>query len=165
MADLPNHSNADNTYPKIGGWLILFAIGIVLYPARILIALFTELFPAFSHANWSVLTTPGSQGYHPLWTPLLIVELAGNICFFFFSICLVVFFFQRRQIVIRLAMLFLLSNLLFVGLDFFVTHSYLINTGSISPNSALNLVRTVVASAIWIPYFLLSKRAKKTFVN
>jgi hypothetical protein len=46
-----------------------------------------------------------------------------------------------------------------------VTHRYLINTGSINPNSALNLVRTVVASAIWIPYLLLSKRVKRTFVN
>ena len=165
MTDLPNHFNSDNTYRKIGGWLILFAIGIVLYPARILIALFTELFPALSHANWSVLTTPGSQGYHPLWSPLLILELAGNIGFFFFSICLVIFFFQRRQIVICLTIVFLLSNLIFVGLDFFVTHFYLINTGSINPNSASNLVRTLVASAIWIPYFLLSKRAKRTFVN
>jgi len=165
MTNLPDQFDADNAYRKIGGWLILFAIGIVLYPARILVALFTELLPALSHANWSGLTTPGSQGYHPLWNSLLIVELVGNICFFFFSICLMVFFFQRRQIVISLAMAFLLANLLFVGLDFFVTHRYLINTGSINPNSALNLVRTVVASAIWIPYLLLSKRVKRTFVN
>lgn len=165
MTDFPNHFDADNAYRKIGGWLILFAIGIALYPARILVALFTELFPSLSQVNWSVPTTSGNQGNHQLWSNLIIAELAGNICFFLFSICLLVFFFQRKQIVISLSLIFLFSNLLFVGLDFFVVHFYLIQTDSIHPNSALNLVRTVIASAIWIPYFLLSKRVKRTFVN
>jgi hypothetical protein len=165
MTELPYHCDTDGTYRNIGGWLILFAIGIVLYPAQILVALFTELLPAFSQANGSVPTMAGSQGYQPLWTTLLIVELVGNICFFIFSICLVVVFFQRRQTVIGLAVVFLLANLVFVGLDFFVIHFYLDQAGSISPNSALNLVRTGVASAIWIPYFFLSKRVKRTFVN
>jgi hypothetical protein len=165
MTDFPNRFDADRAYRKIDGWLILFAIGIVLYPARILVALFTELFPILSQVNWSGPTPPGDPGNHPLWSYLILAEFVGNICFFLFSICLLVLFFQRKQIVISLAMIFLISNLLFVGLDFFVVHFYLSQTDSIHPNSALNLVRTVAASAVWIPYFLLSKRVKRTFVN
>ena len=160
----PIHSDGISHH-KIGGWLILFAIGIVLYPVGILISLFTELFPAFFHENWSVLTTPGSQGYHPLWTPMLLAELIGNIFFFFFSICLVVLFFQRRKLVTKLAVLFLLSNLIFVGVDYFLTQFVLMNAVSINLDTTINLIRTGVASVIWIPYFLLSKRVKGTFIN
>jgi hypothetical protein len=160
----PFHSG-EISHNKIGGWLILFAIGIVLYPVGILISIFTELLPAFFHENWSVLTTPGSKGYHPLWTPMLLAELIGNICFFFFSICLVVFFFQRRKLVTKLAVLFLLSNLIFVGFDYLLTQFVLMNATSVNLDTTINLIRTGVASVIWIPYFILSKRVKGTFIN
>jgi hypothetical protein len=165
MTELSSHCDTTGIYRHIGGWLILFAIGIVLYPGQILITLITKLLPAFSHATGPMQTMVGSQEYQALWIALLTAELVGNMCLLIFSICLVVSFFQRRQKVIRLAVVFLFANFAFVGLDFWVTHVYFIKAGSISPNSALNLVRTAVASAIWIPYFLFSRRAKRTFVN
>jgi len=156
---------SDSSYHKIGGWLLLYAIGLVLYPVKLAISLVTELVPVYAHENWARLTTPGTVGYDPLWRPVLISELVGNCCFLIFSICLIVFFFQRRHVVPRLVIIFLLSNLVFVGVDFFLTYFYLLRADSLSMEAVINMVRTAVASIIWIPYFIVSKRVKATFVK
>lgn len=154
-----------SNHQRIGGWLILFAVGVVFYPIQNIAALTTELLPAFFHENWSVLTTPGSNQYHALWAPMLIAELIGNIFFLLFSICLLVFFFQRRKLVIKLTVFFLLSNLIFIGSDYAVTQLFLIKAKSINLTATINFVRALTAGGIWIPYFLFSKRVKATFLE
>ena len=158
-------THSDSSYYKIGGWLLLYAVGMVLYPVNLAIFLLTELVPVYAYENWSRLTTPGAIEFHPLWEPVLISELVGNCCFLLFSLCLIVFFFQRRHIVPRLVIIFLSSNLVFVGLDFFLTYFYLLRGDSIPMGAVTNIVRTTVASIIWIPYFIISKRVKATFVK
>ena len=157
--------NSDPSDHKIGGWFLLYAVGLVLYPVKLALSLVTELAPVFSHENWTRLTTPGTMGYDPLWRPVLISELVGNCCFLLFSICLIVFFFQRRHIVPRMVVIFLLSNLVFVGVDFYLTYFYLLGADSVSTEAVINIVRTAVASMIWTPYFMVSKRVKATFVK
>ena len=76
----------ETDYQKIGGWLILCAIGLVLYPVQTLVSLFTELMPALSSEHWSAVTSPASSAYHPLLAPLVVAELVGNLLFFIFSI-------------------------------------------------------------------------------
>ena len=48
-----SYSGQDNAkaYDKIGGWLILFALGLVLYPVQALYLLVTKLFPAILSDN------------------------------------------------------------------------------------------------------------------
>src|SRR5210317_2629568 len=115
MTDRKTRQGGENTYQKIGGWLILCAIGLILYPVQTMVFLITELIPAMSPENWSALTSSTSPYYHSFFAPLVIVELVGNICFFIFSICLVVFFFQQRKYTPKLIILFLAGNLIFVG--------------------------------------------------
>ena len=157
--------NDGNSNPKIGGWLILCAIGLVLYPVQTLFSLVTEIIPAIFSDNWVTLTSPTDPGYHSLWTPLVIAELVGNICFFIFSIFIVVFFFQQRRCVVKLFIFFLIANIIFVGSDYIIINFFLIRTNTVNMDATINFVRTVVAGAIWIPYFILSKRVSKTFVN
>lgn len=155
----------ETDYQKIGGWLILCAIGLVLYPVQTLVSLFTELMPALSSEHWSAVTSPASPAYHPLLAPLVVAELVGNLLFFIFSICLAVFFFQRRKYVPKLIISFLIANLIFVGIDYFVTQYIIIRPSSINLDAAINFVRTAAAVIVWIPYFVFSKRVGRTFVN
>lgn len=153
------------TYQKIGGWLILCAIGLILYPVQTMVFLVTELIPALTPENWSALTLPASPHYHSFLAPLVIAELVGNICFLIFSICLVVFFFQQRKYTPKLMILFLAGNLVFVGFDYFVTTFIIIRPSSINMDAMINFVRTTVAGMVWIPYFFFSKRVGRTFVK
>ena len=158
-----NDGNKD--YDKIGGWLIICAIGLVLYPAQAAVSLYTEIVPAFSSANWSRLTIPGSVSYHPFWAPLLIAELIGNGCFLILSTGLIVYFFKQRKFVPRLAILFFAANFIFVGLDSYFTQVVLSTTAPNSMGPTINFVRTLVASIIWITYFHFSRRVKRTFTR
>ena len=165
MTDRKTRQKGENTYQKIGGWLILCAIGLILYPVQTMVFLVTELIPALSPENWSALTSPTSPYYHSFFAPLVIAELVGNICFFIFSICLVVFFFQQRKYAPKLIILFLTTNLIFVGFDYFVTTFIIIRSSSINMDATINFVRTMVAGMVWIPYFIFSKRVGRTFVK
>jgi hypothetical protein len=165
MIDRKTRQGGKNTYQKIGGWLILCAIGLILYPVQTMVFLITELIPALSPENWSALTSPTSPHYHSLFAPLVIAELVGNICFFIFSICLIVFFFQQRKYAPKLIILFLTTNLIFVGFDYFVTTFIIIRSSSINMDATINFVRTMVAGMVWIPYFIFSKRVGRTFVK
>jgi hypothetical protein len=165
MTATQSSTNDKKKYEKIGGWLILCAVGLLLYPMQTAVSLFTEIFPALSENNWFILTSPDSVSYHPLWGPLLIMELVGNICFLVFSIPVISFFFTRRKFVPKLAVVFIASNLIFVGLDYYLARVTLLKSGSVNLESLVNFIRTLVASIIWISYFLFSKRVKKTFTK
>lgn len=153
-------------YNKIGGWLILVAVGLILAPLRILRSVFIYSLPIFKPETWSALTTQSSEVYHPLLAPLLIGELVGNLFFIALSIILVVLLFRRRKIVPKLAIFYYLSNLIFA-----LTHTY---TASLIPTVSINMFDAgsikeiagfVVRASIWVPYFLISKRVKGTFIT
>jgi hypothetical protein len=165
MGDRKTRQENKISYQKIGGWLILCAIGLILYPVQTLIFLITDLIPALSAENWSALTSPISTDYHPFLPYLIIAELVGNTCFFVFSICLIMYFFKRRQSTPRLIIWFFAGNFIFVGFDYFVANFIILRPDSINMGAAINFIRTMVAGLVWIPYFIFSKRVKKTFIK
>ena len=165
MNDAQSKQDAAKSYSKIGGWLILYAVGLVLYPLQTLFLLVTKLLPAIFSDNWAALMSPTNPGYHTLWAPLVIAELVGSIGFFLGSIFIIIFFFQRRQWVPNLVIFFLIANVIFVGADYFIINLFLIRTNSVNVDATINFVRTVVAGAIWIPYFMFSQRVEKTFTK
>ncbi|HKZ21923.1 MAG TPA: DUF2569 domain-containing protein [candidate division Zixibacteria bacterium] len=150
---------------KIGGWLILVAIGLIFTSLRILLLTFKDIIPVFAPQTWSVLTTPTSAVYHPLWAPLLIGELVGNLFFVCLGIVLVVLFFQKRRIFPKLAILYLLANLVFVVGDTLVAGLIPVVAQQDNTSSVKEIVRSVVGAGIWVPYFIMSKRVKSTFVR
>ncbi len=165
MNDRQPEQDPGKSYSKIGGWLLLCAVGLVLYPVQTLFSLITVLLPAIFSDNWAALTSPTNPGYRSLWAPLVIAEVVGSIAFFICSIFIVVAFFQRRHWVPKLFIFFLIANIIFVGADYFIINFFLIRTSSVNVDTTINFVRTVVAGAIWIPYFMFSRRVAKTFTE
>jgi hypothetical protein len=155
---------APKQYDKIGGWLLVVAIGLIFAPLRLLVVLFKDLLPTLSTDAWSRLTTPGTEAYHPLWAPLLLFEIIGNCLFILFPIIIAVFFFQRRRFVPSLIIVLLLANLVFVTIDYFAADLIPFVAAQEDIGSLLEVIRVLIASAIWVPYFLVSKRVKATFV-
>ena len=159
-----NRDAAPQQYDKIGGWLILVAIGLIFAPIRLLVVLFKDLLPALSADTWSRLTTPGTEAYHPLWAPLLLFEVIGNCLFILSPVIIAVFFFQRKRFVPRLIIVLLLANLVFVTIDYFAADLIPFVAAQEDLGSLKELIRALIACAIWVPYFLVSKRVKGTFV-
>lgn len=156
---------AEGAYEKIGGWLVLLAIGLVLTPIRFLVIMGKDFLPLFLSGGWSVLTTPGTAAYHPLWAPVLIFEFGGNAVLLGFSVLVAVCFFQKRRILPRLMIAFLLLNLLLVAADYFVADLLPPVASQKDAEAMKELARALIACVAWVPYFVVSKRVKGTFVR
>ncbi|MFQ5504266.1 MAG: DUF2569 domain-containing protein [Planctomycetota bacterium] len=152
-------------YPAIGGWLILVGFGLVMITLRVTLYIFDELLPIFSGGAWDQLTTPGMDSYHHLWAPLILIELCGNLITVMAGVGLLYFFIQRRQFFPELMIGFLAFRLSFAAVDFVVARKIFGAIGEESSEPLMDLLRAGIMAAVWIPYFLVSKRVKGTFVS
>jgi hypothetical protein len=149
----------------IGGLLILPLLGLILSPLIKIYSIYEDLWPIFSSDYWEDLTSPASELYHPLWTRLLIFEVAGQVTIFLLGLAALVSFLKRSRKAPRLVILWLLLALVFAAADF---HFKGYIPGAVAEYDTIfppELWSAIIPAAIWIPYFLASKRVKATFVN
>lgn len=149
----------------IGGWLIIPAIGLFVRPVQLMSTISNDFMPIFKEGYWSLLTTPGTELYHPLWAPLLFYEIAGNIFFIIFDIVLIFLFFRKFYLVPILFVTIMLLSLLFIISDFFLANLIPAIAAESNPELIKELIKATVGALIWIPYFLVSKRVKNTFIK
>lgn len=152
--------------PKgLGGWLILPAIGLFALPLKMGLSLITDFLPIFQKNYWAVLTTPGSGAYHHLWAPLIIFEIAGNIFLLLLDLVLIFLFFIKSTRFPALFISFMALNLVFMVGDLFFADLIPAVAAQRDFKSFKELAQLFVGAIIWIPYFLISKRVKNTFVK
>ena len=145
-----NQPDKNLNYKKIGGWLILVAIGLVLSSISVLLYLISDVLPAFS-------AVPSSQLSGELRI-YLFLDLVLNISLLVYIVYVIVMFFKRSTAIAKLVISLYILNFAFIIMDRFVFKS-------ISESQwTFVIIHSVVSSLIWIPYFLISKRVKGTFV-
>ena len=130
---------------RIAGWLVLPALGLIIGLGR-------DLLETLSAAR-SFVAAPGLE------TALPLVLLAPWIAF---SVVVAAFFFRRHRWSRYLFIAFLLGNLAFAAL-YMAIHSFAPDPST--SDAPKELMRAIVGTLIWIPYFLRSRRAKLTFVR
>jgi Protein of unknown function (DUF2569) len=152
--------------PKgIGGWLLLPVIGMFVFPVRCLISLATEYLPIFEKGMWAALTTPGSKAYHPLWGPLLAYEIFFNLAFLVFDLVLLYLLFAKSYRFPKLYIAFAVLNLVFVVSDAIVGYQIPAVVAQGMDTMAKEIGRSFMMVVIWVPYLMVSKRVKNTFVR
>jgi hypothetical protein len=149
----------------LSGWLVLVGLGLVVTPFRLAIFLGTTFPPMFKDGTWETLTTPGPAPYHPLWGPLLIGEIVVNLIFVLTSIYLVYLFFRKSWRFPRLYIAFLAANLVFLLADALAVKVVLPGQPFMDPDTAREFFRSIFAMAVWVPYLIVSKRVKNTFIR
>jgi hypothetical protein len=154
----------DNNLKGIGGWLILVAIGLCLQPLLLLRTL-SQNIRVFTSDTWRILTTPGEPAYHPLWGPLLLAEAAVNVVLLAVSVALLFQFFRRRRGFPRMAVAYMAASLAVVLADFAATSAIPTARAQMTAKDAADIGRSALSAAVWIPYFLKSRRVAATFVN
>jgi len=165
IAKLESNAPAPVEALSIGGWLLLVGFGLIVSPFRSVYFLVTTYWPIFSGGQWEQLTRVGGQAYHPLWAPLLIGELVGTSVHILVGAVTLALFLKKSRRTPKWAIAWFGFAAAFVLVDhaiagFIPAVSRANNTGEMS-----EAARTVITAAIWIPYFLVSKRVKKTFVR
>jgi hypothetical protein len=159
----------DNTAdigPKgVGGWLRLVELGLIASPPLAIYSLYTAYWPVFRDGAWGVLTSPGSDAYHPLWAPLIISEVIGTFGLASLSAIALLHFARRSRKTPTLCIALLLCGALlplggYVAANFIPAVDAEGNAGAL-----LGVFQGLVPAVIWIPYFLFSKRVRNTFVR
>jgi magnesium-transporting ATPase (P-type) len=142
----------------IGGWLILVALGLVLSPFRMIVDLFNipEVYDSQTWANLLALKRYGLFAF-------TLLTHVYNVLFFSYMILIIVLFIRRRSSLPKLI-------IIFYGVNCFMTVIDSLVGAVVDPSVAhqpayyRNVFSSIIAAAIWIPYFNTSSRVKETFV-
>jgi|SRR3989344_2065031 len=149
----------------LGGWLVLVGLGIIISPLLIIGQIFPIYSQLFSNGDWAALTTPGTEAYNPLWAPILFGEMAINGGLVLVWVRIAFLFFSEKKVFPKWYIGILLFTLAFILIDALAIKSVLPNEPLFDAETAKGFGRSLVVSLIWIPYMLVSKRVKATFVN
>ena len=149
----------------LGGWLILVGIGVVVSPFRLFGELGQIYGPFFRDGLYEVLTTPGTDAYHPLWSTLIWGEVIGNTIILLAAIYLIFMFFGKKAVFPKLYIWIAFGSVVFFFLDALLVKIILPEVPFFDPDTVKGLVQGVMTLVIWIPYMLLSKRVKVTFIR
>lgn len=155
----------DKELKGLGGWLILVAIGLILAPVRLLVTYIPMYTQIFSDGTWERLTTVGSDMYLPLWGAFLMGELLYNSLIVLASLYLIYLFFSKHYLFPRFYIALMIVSLVFIPIDAWLLTQVLPNEKMFDPETTKEFVRLLIAALIWIPYMLVSKRVKATFVE
>jgi hypothetical protein len=149
-------------YEGIGGWLILVVIGLAMGIFSYAKTAWLVLDPIFNLTKWNMLTAPGSLRYEPYWAPTLVFESSGAVVLLVFSILATVLMSQKRFTFPKVMIAVLAGNLVYHLIDYALA-SHISSLAQSNQLVSQNAFRFSVSCAIWIPYFLVSKRVKATF--
>jgi hypothetical protein len=149
--------------PKgFGGWLILPMIGLIISPFTMGFQFFNDLLPALNADVWRKLTDASLPGHRPMLAPLIIFEVVANVAMFAFTLVVAWFFFNKSRRTPRLYVIWMALLAATQIIDAIMVSSVGL---PVAGSSGRDIIRSVIAGAIWIPYFLVSKRVKNTFVE
>lgn len=149
----------------LGGWLALVGLGIIISPLRIIGQIFPTYSEMFSNGGWAALTTPGTEVYNPLWAPILFGEMAINGGLVLVWGFIAFLFFSKKAVFPKWYIGILLFTLAFILIDALVIKAVLPNEPVFDAETTKELGRSLFVTLIWIPYMLVSKRVKATFVK
>jgi magnesium-transporting ATPase (P-type) len=156
----------NNKYEGLGGWLILVGIGLVISPLILLAKLSKVYLPMFNDGTWEALTTLTSESYNSSFLSFL---LAGEMFFSSLmtlaSLYLIYLFFTKKSFFPKLYIWILVFSLIIIPLDAILASSIFPNKEVFDAEKIKEIGRIVLVSLVWIPYMLISKRVKATFVN
>lgn len=149
----------------LGGWLVLIQIGLYFSILLLSIQLFKYSLPIFGTDTWDTLTSTQSEAYHPMWGPLIIFETVYNIVFLLFSVFILVIFYGKKRIFPRLMIIFYSVSLAIGIIDLVLSYQIPIMRELADGSSIREILKSVIACIIWIPYLMKSERVQNTFIR
>lgn len=134
----------------IGGWLVLPALHVLLAP--------------FIQGYWILQDVQALRATDPRFYPPIVIELLFGLGYVALVLTAAVAFFQKKRRTVRLMIAFysmqFLSGFLSLGLEAWVASL----SGRPAQSTGVEFPRTLISAAVWLAYFLNSKRVKATFV-
>lgn len=147
--------------PKIGGWLMLMGVAVVLAPCRLLYGAWATYTEVTQPYLWDILTNPANPGHQSGLFILVLVEIAGNFLLALAGFYLISLFFGKKKQFPRLYTRFLAIFFLFILADSLIAAHITGNSGLLFDKE---LIRGASFTLIWGSYLRFSKRVAATFI-
>jgi hypothetical protein len=142
----------------LSGWLVLVAIGLVVSPFVMLYTIVTVNLPFLTDNRYQPYLTS-----HPAFAALAVFETITNIIFIASVLALAFLFFTKRKAFPTFMILYLATQCCVILFDTVTVH-VLIPSANLSASYA-SVARSLIGALVWIPYFVISRRVKATFVR
>ena len=150
--------HTDSHLEGLGGWLILVGLGLVISPLVILGTTVSD--------NVPLLTNSDSRAFlesHPALEGLIVFEVVTNVIFVVILGALNILFFTRKRSFPTYMILYLAFQVILLSGDALAVRAVMPSVHT--PASYSAITRSFLGAAMWIPYLLLSRRVKATFVH
>jgi hypothetical protein len=143
----------------IGGWLLLVALAVIANPIVLLVSMIREYAPLFVTPHvWDVLQA------QPRLHALVLFEAATNVISFLIVLALVFLFFKTKKSFPAFYIMYLVLHCGFLIADLYLVHAAVPGL-AIRAQDAASASRSILMALIWIPYMVVSRRVKATFIN
>lgn len=151
--------------PGIGGFLIVVAFGLVFSFLQTLGSLGSSLI-LLRGETWERHTTPGLTGYHPYWKPVLLFVVISTAVIVVLNVVALVLFFRRHRFFPTLIVVSIPIIFVFMLADHYLEGLIPVIAATQAYAKQGNaLIIKFIALHLWIPYFLVSDRVKRTFIR
>ncbi|EHQ29429.1 DUF3857 domain-containing protein [Mucilaginibacter paludis] len=139
----------------IGGWLYLIVLGLSVAAIKISVSLVSGYYLKLS--LWNTYQT-GTKSI--LFKALLFFETGGNVLTICYAIFCLILILKKRDILPRYITGLYIFNLAFIVIDAVFAYSFYGEDNLVMSD----ILKAVLAAAIWVPYFRMSTRVKETFI-
>ena len=143
----------EKEFKRIRGWLYVPALGLVL----------SILFNFMAFVNTLKIITNNYDYFTGAAWGVLIFEAVGFAGLFASAIYVSSLFFRKKRQLPRYYIVLFVAGIVFQALDLYLAKAFF--DVPIDFDAAKTLMRNFFGACIWIPYFCVSERVKRTFVR
>lgn len=145
----------------LDGWLILVAIGLVISPFSLIFDLYS-IVQAYQEIPWEELD---AQAIGTALKALVVGEFVVNSILFIFLLLVIRLFFKKHYLFPKAYIVLLVIFLVLIPLDSWLVNLLIPAEEVFDFDTLKSTIRIALQCLIWIPYMLVSKRVKNTFVE
>ncbi|MNC34979.1 hypothetical protein D3C75_834440 [compost metagenome] len=145
-------------YYGFGGWLILYALGLIVAVIRSGIYVVDQLVPLVISADFAELLKE-----EPSWGVIIFVEFFAHLAIIALIILIGYFCFKQSKNFVKYSKYLLVFDPLIAVIAYFV---YLLvpETAETSSDTLAAIFKSLIYSAVWFAYFSKSKRVANTYL-